>query len=143
MCEQEKVQLEQLQALQAELLSSRTELETLKSTVTSSQQVRSGAVSQRPSWMWRQCYLHVPRLHVGVNMSVAPRKLAIPLPSVTCEPPYCLPQMTQPESNSTFYFFNVNISWHVVINIKHLSDIEMFYFSLCSHMTSSVLGLLR
>ncbi|XP_057207201.1 huntingtin-interacting protein 1 isoform X2 [Triplophysa rosa] len=36
--QQEKVQLEQLQALQAELLSSRTELETLKSTVTSSQQ---------------------------------------------------------------------------------------------------------
>ncbi|XP_051717512.1 huntingtin-interacting protein 1 isoform X2 [Ctenopharyngodon idella] len=35
---QEKAQLEQLQALQAELMSSRTELETLKSTVTSSQQ---------------------------------------------------------------------------------------------------------
>uniref|UniRef100_A0A8C1HEH9 Huntingtin interacting protein 1 n=1 Tax=Cyprinus carpio carpio TaxID=630221 RepID=A0A8C1HEH9_CYPCA len=36
--QQEKVQLEQLQALQAELMSSRSELETLKSTVTSSQQ---------------------------------------------------------------------------------------------------------
>ncbi|XP_005157490.1 huntingtin-interacting protein 1 isoform X2 [Danio rerio] len=36
--QQEKAQLEQLQALQAELMSSRTELETLKSTVTSSQQ---------------------------------------------------------------------------------------------------------
>uniref|UniRef100_A0A673KNI4 Huntingtin-interacting protein 1-like n=1 Tax=Sinocyclocheilus rhinocerous TaxID=307959 RepID=A0A673KNI4_9TELE len=35
----EKAQLEQLQALQAELMSSRSELETLKSTVTSSQQV--------------------------------------------------------------------------------------------------------
>ncbi|XP_050985524.1 huntingtin-interacting protein 1 isoform X2 [Labeo rohita] len=35
---QEKAQLEQLQALQAELMSSRSELETLKSTVTSSQQ---------------------------------------------------------------------------------------------------------
>uniref|UniRef100_A0A8C1SYC8 Huntingtin interacting protein 1 n=1 Tax=Cyprinus carpio TaxID=7962 RepID=A0A8C1SYC8_CYPCA len=37
--QQEKTQLEQLQALQAELMSSRSELETLKSTVTSSQQV--------------------------------------------------------------------------------------------------------
>ncbi|XP_051962602.1 huntingtin-interacting protein 1-like isoform X2 [Xyrauchen texanus] len=37
-CQQEMVQLEQLQALQAELMSSRTELETLKNTVTSSQQ---------------------------------------------------------------------------------------------------------
>uniref|UniRef100_A0A8C1SXZ0 Huntingtin-interacting protein 1-related protein n=1 Tax=Cyprinus carpio TaxID=7962 RepID=A0A8C1SXZ0_CYPCA len=36
--QQEKTQLEQLQALQAELMSSRSELETLKSTVTSSQQ---------------------------------------------------------------------------------------------------------
>ncbi|XP_043114778.1 huntingtin-interacting protein 1 isoform X2 [Puntigrus tetrazona] len=36
--QQEKAQLEQLQALQAELMSSRSELETLKSTVTSSQQ---------------------------------------------------------------------------------------------------------
>ncbi|TRY94676.1 hypothetical protein DNTS_021580 [Danionella cerebrum] len=36
--QQEKVQLEELQALQAELMSSRAELETLKSTVTSSQQ---------------------------------------------------------------------------------------------------------
>uniref|UniRef100_A0A673KIB7 Huntingtin-interacting protein 1-related protein n=1 Tax=Sinocyclocheilus rhinocerous TaxID=307959 RepID=A0A673KIB7_9TELE len=36
--QEEKAQLEQLQALQAELMSSRSELETLKSTVTSSQQ---------------------------------------------------------------------------------------------------------
>ncbi|XP_026081897.1 huntingtin-interacting protein 1-like isoform X2 [Carassius auratus] len=36
--QQEKTQLEQLQALQAELMSSRSELETLKSTITSSQQ---------------------------------------------------------------------------------------------------------
>lgn len=36
--QQEKAQLEQLQALQAELMSSRSELETLKSTITSSQQ---------------------------------------------------------------------------------------------------------
>ncbi|XP_073673581.1 huntingtin-interacting protein 1 isoform X2 [Garra rufa] len=36
--QQEKTQLEQLQALQAELMSSRSELETLKSTVNSSQQ---------------------------------------------------------------------------------------------------------
>ncbi|XP_056612790.1 huntingtin-interacting protein 1 isoform X2 [Triplophysa dalaica] len=44
--QQEKVQLEQLQALQAELLSSRTELETLKSTVTSSKQSQEQVCTQ-------------------------------------------------------------------------------------------------